>query len=981
MTRLDNTATDDAAPPVDEAAASESARSSAALRVGRGVTHTDPRKEPDLPKIETPDEAKKLPPGSNFMGPDGQKHVVPYKANSPQELELVPDGADFVGPDGQVRAKPKYEDINFTSQTLYNMAVNDKEREKALERSYPGKVKKIAGTENFYVDDDGTMRRPKGFMSSPGAGIAGQIAPVAASIGGEILGGIGGSMVAPGPGTFGGAVAGGAAGGAAGQAFNDGILQLAGVYDRTGREEAAELGMAGAAGGVGTGVGRVLGRTVATPGAMASKGPKMAADFLGADAEGLKTAIGLREQGVDLVPPSIWAKESPHLQNIVEVLDPAFRTQKPLQQAATAHYEQSSKKILEDLGVKVEGSIVDPETAVPTQKAGRSLLLKSLENSFEADLKLHNALQASKASAQAVLPGQVAEKTSVEHAAVEARNAAQKIIDAGYKDIETDATAAMAKADAGHNSGDLWWNVGEKLKNLRQGLMSRANKMYGEADLAAGEHLPDVSRVTEAAEQFLTQLPEEFQREYPSIVGKIKGMGENPPTFGQLRNLRSDLRYNVDWSTLSSDVKNGSFKFFASRVDEALNNVNAVPELKEAARLLDIADGFYKENMPIFNSQNVKAVMKGLESGEAADPKALFKVMMRSGQSDLNKRIMDMVGPNLASGVRAADVQTMLDASKSWIPGQVDGQAFAKEVMSRYRDGMLHSIHGEEAGNKLFQQAQNIMALEGKIDIPVRPGDKALDVIERARLAGEAAEAAAKQDPLAALDKEMKRITQEHSREMVKANRDRKQDPLSFLYNPTVGASSAVDRILGSEDLILAAGAKFGEQSPEFNMLRQIYAQRVLQRSLRPGTELEKIAPEVQNLMFPGVTLDQMKVLAREMDALMGAKGMSAGAGKSIMATEAVEHPWSRIGGSATKYIPFKNMLGVDAFGRYALGKFFAWVTRMSSNLTLLRFVEKGLKGDAAAQARSRQMMQRMIQTGGATGAGIGESQFQAPNQ
>ena len=46
---------------------------------------------------------------------------------------------------------------------------------------------------------------------------------------------------------------------------------------------------------------------------------------------------------------------------------------------------------------------------------------------------------------------------------------------------------------------------------------------------------------------------------------------------------------------------------------------------------------------------------------------------------------------------------------------------------------------------------------------------------------------------------------------MSRRNRERaaarRNDPLGFLYKPTTGATEAVDKILGSEDMILAAAA------------------------------------------------------------------------------------------------------------------------------------------------------------------------------
>ena len=82
----------------------------------------------EKPRISTPEEAARLSPGTAFIGPDEKERVVPYKVSHPQDIANVPDGADFVGPDGKLRQKPKYEGINFTAQTLYDMGVNDKER-------------------------------------------------------------------------------------------------------------------------------------------------------------------------------------------------------------------------------------------------------------------------------------------------------------------------------------------------------------------------------------------------------------------------------------------------------------------------------------------------------------------------------------------------------------------------------------------------------------------------------------------------------------------------------------------------------------------------------------------------------------------------------------------------------------------------------------------------------------------------------------
>lgn len=969
----------------DEAGEAAGARTQAATRLARGAIRKTP--EAETPTTIT-DAAgyEALKPGAKFIDPDGTIRKKPWMVKTEGDYEQVPEGESFIDPDGQVRQKPKYEHVDFTTQTLYNMAINDKERMRALERGYPGKIKKAEGTGKAYVDDGGTLRQPKGFMDAPGAALTAMAAPVVGAIGGEIAGGVGGTFVAPGPGTFAGAVAGGGVGGIAGQAFNDMVLQLAGVYDRSAGEEISELAMSGAFSAGGAAVGRTA--VAAYPwakGKVQNLLPKATAKFVGADEAGLETAISLREKGVDVVPPSGWAKEAPHIQNIVEVFDPAFRTQKPLAQAAAKHYEKSGSDILEDIGVKTEGSLIEPKAAPSTREAGEALLARRVEASAAADQKLEAALAKTREQQAVKIAASTADRTELESAAAESRREAQKMIDVGFKGIQDDIDGAMKATKAGSNSGDLWWGVGEKLKAIKLGISQRAKRWYDQADAIAGNALPNHADLPKIAERVLSEMPEGFEGQYPKLVRDLKSLageiGENGEvikepvqmTFGQLHNLRTAFRSGVNWYNLTPDFKEGALKFFAHRIDDVLHDAHAVPELKTAAQMLDATDRWYGDAIRPLTDKSINAVMKGLESGMPADPKMLFDTLVKEGRSELTNKVKTLVGPNLWAGVKAADVQEMLDLSKTLVPGEVDGRAFVKQVLDRVKSGMLEAVHGREASAKLLDQARAIEALSGRLPIKIKPGDKLADVINKARQAADAAKEMAKQDPLKVLQQDMKRITNEHRQQLAK---QRKDDPLGFIYDPTVGATQAVERILGNDDLILAAGGRFGEKSPEFNLLRQVWAQRLLQGTMDPNARLAKVAPEVQQLMFPGTSLNEMQTLAKEMDFLLGTKGVQ-GTGKSIAATERVEHPWASIpGGRAVgKLIP-----GWDATGRYMLGSYYKMITELSSNLTLMKWVLKGLKGDEAAREMSQQAVQRAMQRGGAVGAGVGESQYQTHN-
>jgi hypothetical protein len=945
----------------------------------------------DKPRISTPEEAAKLSPGTSFIGPDGKERVVPHKVERPEQIANIPDGADFVGPDGKLRQKPKYEGIDFTAQTLYDMGVNDKERKRALERSYPGKVKDDPAG-GFYVDDDGVSRKPGRGVSKVTGAVASAAAPTILSVLGALGGGAAGT-VAPGAGNVAGAAAGGAGGAMLGQTFNDIIMGLAGTYDRTRGEEAAEMALAGMGGMLGAGTGRGISTVVPSIksglSAATAAAPGAVRSFLGAGEADLKTASSLADKGV-AVPPSAWAKEAPHLQNVVEVFDPAFHTNQPLLESATAHYEKSAGEILQTLGIKDPGSLTKPIADVPTKEAGEAIMRKTLGELASADEKMQAALEAKKAATATGAPEQVAQRETILKASDEARTAAQKVIDAGYKDIEVDIKTGMQVAKAGHNSGDLWGAVGQKLVAVRRAVGDRATVMYDAADQAAGGHLPNIEGLPHQAEGFLQQLPPDFQSKYPDIVRKLRDLAgirdektgewvKEPvnPTFGQLHNIRSQMRANINYSDLTPDIREGTYKFFAGKVDSILHDVDAVPELQLSSQILDGTDRWYADNIKLFNAQQVKAVMRGLESGEPADPANLYNVVVKSGQTDLTSAIKEKVGPNLWAGVKAADMTALLDASKTLTPGVIDGRTFAREVLERVRNNTLEVVHGKEASEKLIEQARRIEMLAGRLEIPVRPGDTVTQVIARARQAEELAKAEAKRDPLSALGKEMKKVEIEHKREAAKAAAERRKDPLGFLYNPTTGASEAVEKILGSEDLILASAAKFGEQSPEFEMLRQVWAQRMLTGGMRPGAELAKVSPEIQQIMFPGVTLEQMRVLAREMDFLLDTRAGSRGTAQGMAAMAKVEHPWGTgIGGkavgTAAKVIP-----GSSAGARAALGAYYGTVRKIMTSPALLRWLEKGLTGSKEDREAVRASISAVLQKGGAVGAGAGEAAVQ----
>jgi hypothetical protein len=971
----------------------------------------------NYPKVANENDWRALPHGATYLDPEGKQRFKPIR-NKDDYLGL-PEGAEYADPEGNVRTKPKYEGIDFTPQALFDMAHSDKGRKKALEKYYPGKVRDDPQGGFFIEDDGGKLRKPGRGASSVGGFLASETAPSILAGLGSMAGGAAGTAVAPGVGTAAGGAGGAALGGYVGSKFNDTISQLAGVYDDEGADTAAMTSAAfSAVGDVG---GRALSAIPAVAkgtGQLAARGAaKTANKFLGTDQEALETAVpiaeageqpgkgplGLSKAGTEVSPSAIF-KSSPHLTNVAEILAQKFDSSDTYLMHAERFMDQRAKDILahKDIGAIVE-SIVHPKAAVPTEETGwllkRSAEAKAVQQSAEHDRALADALANRKAAVEDKYKPDIEKyrqrNESVVVTAEQAKKSADELVQQGFKDIEKQADDAFKVAKVGHNSGDLWRTVAESFVKLRRSIGMRAEKMYGDAETASGGLVPQGSNgLSRPAEQLLSELPEGFESLHPSIVKKLRDMaGVKDPKTGewvkepadaswvQLHNLRTQIRQDIKWNDLTSDVRNGTLKFLDGKINEVLHPIedSAAPEIKEASRLLKLADGFYRENMGPLNDRQLRTLVKALETGGVqADPKALLKVAIRDGKTETANVIKKTVGPQVWDAMRAADVKEMLAQSQQIGTKAYDGVAFAKQILDRKKNGVLDVLHGDAGAARLEQQAAYVEKLRGKLEIEPRPGDTANDIILRARAAAADAEAKAASDPLKAMQNEMRKVEAATKKEFAAQQAERTAaDPLAFLNNATVGAHAAVDKILGNPDLIVAAARSFagGEQSPEFKLLRQAWTERFMRETLEPGEKLAKVSPEIQELMFPGVTLDDMHMLAKEMKLLMSGHTMrgedTAG---GMMAQAAVEHPFGQITGLGKLAGPIKIAPGANFAARAGLTAFYNTIRGVLTSPSTLRWLRKGLQSrDPAEREAAREGLKAALQRGGAMGAAMGQ--------
>jgi hypothetical protein len=965
-------------------------------------------------KVSSDDDFAKVPHGHAFLDPEGKKRYKPIRND--EDFNALPEGATFVDPTGKQRTKPKYEGIDFTPQTLFDIAHSKKGRKMALEKFYPGQVEEDpSDPEQFIIKDkDGKLRKPGRGLSAGAGFVASEAIPATLAGLGGLLGGAVGTLAEPGGGTVVGGAAGGYGGGYMGQRINDIFSQIAGVYDPEGGEENARTaGYMGAAGDVG---GRALSAVAPTvkegARAIGRGASKTVNKFLGTEPEALETGLNIASQGEEAgagpfglskpgtaVSPSAMFKAAPHLGNVAETLQSKFDATDTYLQNAERFMDKRAKEILEhkDIGSLVEDSLVHPKAAVSTEKTGillkESAQAKALQDSAEADARLQAELANRRAAVEAKhapdIEAHRARNSQVVRTAEEAKNAADALVQQGFRDIERQADDAIRVAQVGHNAGDLWRTVAESFVGLRRSIAQRATGMYDNANIVSNGLVPEgAEALSGRAQALIDQLPEGFAASHPTIVQRIARMagevGENgevirepvAATWSELHELRTMIRQDIKWNDLTPSVKQGALKHMEHGINDTLHSVENAPELREASRLLRMADDFYRENMGPLNNQQIKSLVKALDSGLQADPKALLNIAIRDGRTEVANTIRRTVGPQTWDAMRAADVKDMLQQSAKIGTNEVDGAAFAKQILDRKKNGVLGVLHGEAGAARLEQQAAYIDALRGKLPVTARPGDTANDIILRARSAAADAEAKAAADPLKLMQNEMKKIEAAVKKEMAAG---KKLDPLAFLNEATVGANEAVNRILKDPDLIVAASRAFpgGDKSPEFQLMRQIWTERFMRETLEPGEKLAKTSPEIQALMFPGVTLDDMHMLAKEMKLLMSGKMLKGGGddmGGSMMAQSAVENPFGRASGLGKLAGPVKMVPGANFGARAALTAYYNTVRGVLTSPSTLRWLRKGLTSrDPQAVEAARAELQAALQKGGAMGAGAGE--------
>lgn len=973
------------------------------------------REDINTPRTVKSSDIDSLPYGAKFIAEEDPSKKIRTKIhviNSPEDFSKVGDGEKFLAtadPTKKVRVKPRYEGVGLDTQALWNMAETESERKKILSREFGEESVKSDPFGNLYAERDGKLYAPgRGSMLKRGAAFA---ASEAAPIGGAILGTVSGAALGGGV----GGLAGAGVGSAAGQGVNDSIMALAGVYDRPIGEELGGLGKAAAGGAIGEGLGRAAftgGRAIYDVAkATGNVGPASAAAYLlGAtvNPEATKLAASLASKGVQ-VPPSAWLKEAPMLHKIVEQFDPAFRRQNVLVESARNYYEKTGTNILKELGItdsQLEslGSLTNRKSAPSSLEAGEAAQGHYIQRMVSEDAALAEAHAAAKNTAM-----KFGESERARHAqslsdltsAVDQNvKAAQGVVDNTWSSIKSRMNSLVGQF--GENTSSLWNQVVGDLDSAARGVRQRYGILANQAYERAGSEPVDLSGVKDAATNLLKALPAPFRGENPLLVEKLTQLSTDASapridadgfissvpsgpryTLKEAHELKKLFSENVDWGTLTRDREGGALAKFTSLLNKAIKPTGekVPPDLRAAGEILTKADEFYAKNYPTFKENLVRSVVRAAEHTNAPDYEHLAATIFTGKNTSLIESLKKNMKPETWDGIVGAETQRIFRESASHIPGQIDAQRFASEILKRSRNGSLEHMGPEMAG-KLAQQARNLELLGGRLDVSSLPGDTMATLMKRVEDAKAHIEMVAKQNPEKLLKEEMDRVEREAAAMEKEAEDSRRADPLHFLYDASLGATTAARMILRDPDKIRAAAKSFGKDSKEFTLLRQLQAQRVLTTDLEKTESLHRrlgqTEADVQEILFPGVSLKDMHTLAKEMQLL---SSRTSDVGGSMAAASKITNPISQFP------LAMRGTLAVPIIGsvaaRFALGKMFALVSDTVTGPTFIKWIADAVEHGSPHQVMlaRKELAKRAGLLGGKLGAAAGATISNQENQ
>jgi hypothetical protein len=371
-------------------------------------------------------------------------------------------------------------------------------------------------------------------------------------------------------------------------------------------------------------------------------------------------------------------------------------------------------------------------------------------------------------------------------------------------------------------------------------------------------------------------------------------------SFEQAQRLRSELGKSALANDLTPGISQHEFSELRDAAD-LMFKMTASPEGQTAARALEAADSFYRDNIAKFKDTLVNQLVRQAGERGAIEPEKVVATVLKDGLTDRAQRIKLLVSLDTWKAVAAADWRSMVDDATG-LDGKVNGAKLMRAMEDR--GGVMAVTYGDAEAKQMMETAKRMAAIDGKIPADMLSPGNFRSLVEQATKAKGDVDAFMKDNVISALAKPGPVA----------------DEALSYIFK-----KGGVARIRQARDF-------YGEASPEWDQVRQKSMQMILSESIKTSDDplkqmfngpafydtLNRYGRETLNEMFGKSVTDDLYKFADTVRLMtVKEKGKATG---TFAAAYLVLHPLAHIGALANTFLMGKLMASPGFIHWLALG-------------------------------------------------------------
>jgi len=416
---------------------------------------------------------------------------------------------------------------------------------------------------------------------------------------------------------------------------------------------------------------------------------------------------------------------------------------------------------------------------------------------------------------------------------------------------------------------DLGIGASEAIQSARRDLGTAVDKMVQKSDdLAGGKPLVPIKHLVEEATRIAGM---NFQSQAPAMAKEAAGMTERKltPADKLLKELgieppRPDDHGMVTFTDAhrmmrqlvekagSGPIKNvlqQDLTDMAEALSMSIKQASKNPAAKPAVASLNKAFSTYDKGIKKFEDSTVKWLYNLTNKGIMPDPEVVASKILANGSAERITTVKRLIGAENWKKVVGADYRNLMAGARDQF-GNIDGVKLLAQLNSR--GATLDTVYGKTAG-ELRELARVMAARDGRL-------------------------------PVDELSPSNVKLTLEHLKQEEKAhNQFMKENALSDLINPKKNPEDVYEWLAKPNNYkeLGKAVKLLGPGHPALEGVRRAALKNILTNVKMNVAEsgrtaealtnaIKKYSPEQQQLLFPGGLSDDIKLLGKETEKLMG---------------------------------------------------------------------------------------------------------------